>query len=235
MAKKTSQSSTQELLEISEIRNGIILLKDNSYRLILRTTNVNFSLKSEIEQNAMIFAYRNFLNALTFPIQILIRSRELDIDFYLNKLKGYLEKQTNELLRLQTEEYIEYIKRLVEVANILDKQFYVIIPYSSIEGKTKGLFSFFQSASKAKKIEFENAKSQLLQRADLITSQLSGIGIKSEQLSTKDIAQLFYDIYNPSTSVGEKMEQNIDPYTSMFVTQGSKSEQDKDLTEEIKK
>ncbi|MEI6221998.1 MAG: hypothetical protein WCP97_04480 [bacterium] len=239
MAKKqqsTSDPSTQEFLEIREIKNGIILLNDGSYRLIIRTTNVNFSLKSEVEQNAMIFAYRNFLNALSFPIQILIRSRELDIDFYLNKLKGFLDKQDNELLRLQTEEYIEYIKRLVEVANILDKKFYVVIPFTSVEGATtKSILSVFQSKSKQQKIEFENARTQLLQRADLIISQLSGIGIKADQLSTREVAQLFYDIYNPSVAMGEKMEQNIDPYSSFYVTQGSKAEQEKDMDEEIKK
>lgn len=226
-----AQPNTQDFLQIAEIRNGILLLKDGSFRIILATTNVNFSLKSEVEQNAMIFAYRNFLNALNFPIQIVIRSKELDIDFYINKLKGFLEKQDNELLLLQTEEYIEYIKRLVEVANILDKQFYVIIPFTPLEDKTKSFLSFFQPKGKIKKVEYENAKSQLLQRADLIISQLSGIGIKARQLTTREIAQLFYDIFNPQTAMGEKMESNIEPYTSLFITQGSQTKQEQDLEE----
>lgn len=234
MAKKktSAAASAQSFLEIEEIRNGVIRLRDGSYRVILQTTNVNFSLKSEVEQNAMIFAYRNFLNALTFPVQIVIRSRELDIDFYINKLKEHLEKQENELLRLQTEEYIEYIRRLVEVANILDKKFYVVVPYSSgAIGGSDGFMTLF-SKKKKEQTAFEKAREQLLQRADLLSSQLSGIGIKAKSLTTREVAQLFYDIYNPSTAMGEKMEGPVEPYTSLHVTQGSKADQERDMEEE---
>ncbi len=219
----------QEFLEIAEIKQGVVVLKSGEYRVILKTTNINFSLKSETEQNAIIFAYRNFLNSLNNPLQIVIRSRELDIDFYLEKLKGYLNKQTNELLKLQTEEYIEYIKRLVEVANILDKQFFVVVPFTASEDTKQGFSKFFTSKAALLRKDFENAKIQLFQRADNISSQLSSVGIKVDRLTTRDIVQLFYDIYNPAQSISQKMNHRVEAYTSMHVTQGTKEEQEEAL------
>jgi hypothetical protein len=117
----------------------------------------------------------------------------------------------------------------VEVANILDKKFYVVVPYSSFGDNTKSGFAGLFSKKKQENTAFEKAREQLMQRSDLLSSQLSGIGIKAKPLTTREVAQLFYDIYNPSTAMGEKMEHNIDPYTSMYVTQGSKADQEQSM------
>ncbi len=222
MPIKAKKASTQSHLDIERIRDGIIKLKGGGYRIILRTTNVNFSLKSEMEQNAMIYAYRNFLNALQYPVQILIRTRALNIDHYIEKLKKYEEAQTNELLKLQTGEYIDYIKRLIEVANILDRQFYVIIPYSSTAGdEVKVMAGLFGKKKGGDDGSFEGAKMQLMQRADALMSHLSTVGVKANILTTQEVIELFYDIYNPGVAQLEKLE--IDPkelttYATTFKT-----------------
>lgn len=209
MPAKAHKASTQASLDIERIRDGVIKLKTGGYRLILRTTNVNFSLKSEMEQNAMIYAYRNFLNALAYPVQILIRTRALNIDHYIEKLKKYEETQTNELLKLQTSEYIDYIKRLIEVANILDRQFYVIIPYSSGAGDQVKSMGFFGKKRGQDDSSFEESKTQLQQRADALISHLGTVGVKAEILTTQQVIELFYDVYNPGVAQLEKLE--IDP------------------------
>jgi hypothetical protein len=232
MPDKAQKASTQAHLDIDRIRDGIVLLKTGGYRLVLRTTNVNFSLKSEMEQNAMIFAYRNFLNALEYPVQILIRTRALNIDNYIEKLKKYEEAQENELLKLQTSEYIDYIKRLIEVANILDRQFYVVIPYSSGAGdQVKSLTGMFGRKKKtADDGNFDQAKTQLQQRADALISHLSAIGVKAAPLTTPEVIELFYDIYNPSVAQLEKMEVDPQELTTPVTTFKTKHE-----LEELKK
>ncbi|HDS11487.1 MAG TPA: hypothetical protein ENN77_01135 [Candidatus Wirthbacteria bacterium] len=225
MPPKQPKASTQSHLDIEVIRDGIVRLKTGGYRAVLRTTNVNFSLKSEMEQNAMIFAYRNFLNALAYPVQILIRSRALNIDNYLDGLKKYEEAQENELLKLQTSEYIDYIRRLIEVANILDRQFYVCVPYSSGgDEQVKMLTGLFGSKKKYEDTYFDSAKKQLQQRCEALSSHLSGVGVKSKQLTTKEIIQLFYDIYNPGTAQLEKLEINPEELTTPVTTFKSKQE-----------
>ncbi|HNT29346.1 MAG TPA: hypothetical protein PKL83_00150 [bacterium] len=211
MPQKPKKPSTQEHLDIDRIRDGIIVLKGGGYRLIMRTTNVNFSLKSEMEQNAMIFAYRNFLNALAFPVQIIIRTRALNIDHYIDTLRKHEESQENELLKLQTSEYIEYIQRLIEVANILDRQFFVSIPYSSATGdQVKSFTGLFGKKNKGvDDTSFDAAKEQLQRRADALVAHLGGVGVKASPLTTQELIELFYDIYNPGTSQLEKLE--VDP------------------------
>lgn len=136
-AKKTNpDASTQRHLPFSQIRENIILLKDNSARMVLRCSTINFLLKSEEEQDAIIISFQRFLNALDFPIQILVRSNKLDIDGYLEKLKAKAVAQKNPLLQNQTYEYIEYLKKLVEVAQIMKKEFYIIIPFDLVEDKS---------------------------------------------------------------------------------------------------
>lgn len=211
MPTKQKRASTIGHLELDKIRDGVVILKGGGYRMILRTTNVNFSLKSEMEQNAMIFAYRNFLNAFDYPVQIVIRTRPLDIDPYLDKLHKYEESHTNELLKLQTTEYIDYIKRLIEVANILDRQFFVVIPFSDGGDAVKASIglSFFGSKKKIEESSFDKAKTVLQQRADGLIGHLSSVGVKARALETPELIELFYDIYNPETAQLEKFD--IDP------------------------
>jgi len=226
MPTKDKKASTQEHLDIERIREGIVLLKSGGFRLIMKTTNVNFSLKSEMEQNAMIFAYRNFLNALEYPVQVLIRTRALNIDHYIDMLKKYEEAQENELLKLQTSEYIDYIKRLIEVANILDRQFFVVIPFSSGAGdQVKALGGLFGSKkSDIDDAAFSHAKTQLQQRADALISHLSAIGVKAAILNTQEVIELFYDIYNPGVAQLEKLEVNPSELTTPVTTFKTKHE-----------
>jgi hypothetical protein len=141
MAVKTNRkdhpdSSTQRYLPFSQIRENIIIMKDDSARLIMRCSTINFLLKNTDEQDSIIISFQRFLNSLDFPIQILVRSNKLDIDSYLSKLNDKAVKQSNSLLQNQTYEYIEYLKKLVEVAQIMKKEFYIIVPYDENENKS---------------------------------------------------------------------------------------------------
>ena len=129
--KKSLGSPTQQFLKLAEIRDDLIVMNDGTLRAVLAVSSTNFDLKSEEEQNALIYSYQRFVNSLEFHIQILVQSRKMDIAEYMSKLKVMAEKQTNELLRMQTQEYIEFIDRLVESANVMNKNFYVIVPYDS--------------------------------------------------------------------------------------------------------
>jgi hypothetical protein len=131
--KVVDDSSTQRSLAFSSIRDNVILMKDNSSRIVLKCSSINFLLKSNEEQDSIIISFQRFLNTLKFPIQILIRSKKLDIDSYLQNLQNKALKQTNPLLQTQTYEYIEYLKKLIEVAQIMKKEFYIIVPYDTLE------------------------------------------------------------------------------------------------------
>ena len=135
--------STQKFLDISEIKEDCVVLKDGTLRAVLLVSSINFSLKSEDEQNAIIAAYVSFLNFLEFPLQIVIQSRQLDIDSYLERLKKIEKEQTNELLRMQTTEYRQYVTELVKLADIMTKRFYLVVPYNPISDKQKSWWSRF--------------------------------------------------------------------------------------------
>ena len=134
--KTTADASTQRHLPFSQIRENIVIMKDSSARMIFRCTTINFLLKSTEEQDAIIMSFQRFLNALDFPVQIMVRSTKLDIDGYLNKLKEMAVWQKNSLLQNQTYEYIEYLKKLVEVAQIMKKEFYIVVPFDEQEDKS---------------------------------------------------------------------------------------------------
>jgi len=134
--KPIADASTQRHLPFSQIRENIIILKDSSARLVMRCSTVNFLLKSTDEQDSIIVSFQRFLNSLDFPVQIMVRSAKLDIDGYLGKLKEKALTQQNNLLQNQTYEYIEYLKKLVEVAQIMKKEFYIVIPYDDVEDKS---------------------------------------------------------------------------------------------------
>lgn len=220
-SQKSAISSTQRYLKIAEIHDNTVVLKDGSLRVVLQTSSVNFNLKSEDEQNAIIFSYQNFINALDFPIQILVRSKKLDVDKYLDSLKIMAEKQKNSLLQRQTYEYLEYIKRLVEYADIMEKKFYVIIPYDKTPSNIKqNIFKQFwaninpEDSSlkfKERRKEFETLKKGLVQRVNQIKSSLENIGLKAEQLTTPQLIELFYNIYNPLLARNQKLD-NIDKF-----------------------
>lgn len=215
MAKKDMQSgqlsgnkptaSTQSFLDVAEIKEGVVVLKDGSLRAVIVVSATNFSLKSNEEQNALIQSYQSFLNSLEFPVQILMQSRRLDIGSYLEKMRGIMQQQTNELLRLQTQEYIEYVGKLIEFASIMNKTFYVIVPFSAEVRKT-GFLSrigmLFNPAGsiKLRKEDFDKNRETLMQRVDQAAGELAGMGLRTLALSTEELVELLYNSYNLSTA-----------------------------------
>jgi hypothetical protein len=211
--KHAPGTSTQTFLKISEIRDESLVLKNGGLRAILRVSSINFNLKSEDEQNAIIYSYQGFLNTLEFPIQIVIRSKKLDIDEYLDKLRKMGEKQQNQLLQQQTFEYVEYISKLVEYADIMEKEFFVVVPYDPYRAvKLNIIQKLFanlnprDSYSEIKKRhdEFQQLKKHLNQRVNTVKIGLENCGLKAEQLSTKELIELYYNIYNPTLSRYQK-------------------------------
>lgn len=209
--KKPPQSSTQEYLDILEIKDGVIILRNGGLRTIIMVSSINFALKSTGEQDAIIYHYQNFLNSLDFPIQILINSRKLNIKQYLEMIKIKEKEQPNELLRIQTSEYLEFIQGLIEMANIINKTFYIIVPFSPVQLKSKSFIdkvitgiglqqSERKGGIKFSEENFKKYKNQLLQRVNHILSGLSGIGLRMVVLDNQEIIEVLYKIYNPGIS-----------------------------------
>lgn len=207
--------STQTHLRIGEIRDNTLVLKNGGARAVLKTSSINFNLKSEQEQNAIINSYQGFLNSLEFPIQILIKSKKLDIDDYIDQVEKLGEKQENKLLQEQTYEYAQYIKRLVEYADIMEKDFYVVIPHNPARVAGINIFqSFFQRLApkdtygdiKKRHGEFNKVAKDLNQKINIVKSGLEGCGLKVDQLDTQQLIELFYNSYNPSIYRSSKIK-----------------------------
>lgn len=202
--KKNKLKSTQQFLPIQEIRDGIITLKTGGYRTVLMVNATNFDLKSADEQQALLGGYQNFLNGLAFPIQILMQSRTLDLDTYLDTLSKAANVQANNLLRTQTNEYITFVKDLIGVANIMSKTFYVVVPHEETVLKTGfSLFGRNKPATSGKK--FEEIKTTLTEKTGLVLSGLSSLGLATVQLNTQELIELFYTTYNFDTARRQKL------------------------------
>lgn len=207
MAKEYRGAKTQDFIPIKEIRDGIVVLRDGSLRAILLASSVNMALKSQEEQEALISQFQSFLNSLEFPIQISVQSRRFDVRPYLLTLKRRLQQQKEELLRVQTREYIEFIKWFTSSVNIMDKKFFVIIPYRgtllSTKKKSGGFLSgLFGGGSGKEKFHeevqrFEEQRSQLEQRIAIVQGGLQQLGIRSEPLNTEQTIEVFYTMFNP--------------------------------------
>lgn len=202
--KGASASSTQKYVDVEEMRDGVMVLKNGALRAVLLVSSINFDLKSSQEQDAIISQYQAFLNSLDFPVQIVIQSRRFNISPYLELLSAEEKQQQNELLRFQIGEYKSFIKNLSEVSNIMSKLFYVVIPFSPVEDQAGGLFTKLfgifrpKQASSSKSGLFDTYRSQLLQRVDHVANALSGTGVKVTQLETEEVIELLYNSYNPS-------------------------------------
>lgn len=197
-----ASQATQDFVPIREVRDGIIVLKDGSLRAILLTSSLNFSLKSEDEQKALILQFQNFLNSLEFSVQIFIQSRKLDIRPYIALLEERYAAQSGELLKIQTREYIEFIKNFTESSNIMTKNFFVVVPYNpaiiSSQGGIGGFFGKSKAGAKSDAIaQFEENRSQLEQRIGVVVQGLSRIGVRVAQLGTEEAIELFYKMFNP--------------------------------------
>jgi type IV secretory pathway VirB4 component len=193
--------ATQEFVPIKEVRDGVVILKDGGMRSILLASSLNFALKSEENQNAIIMQFQNFLNSLDFSVQIFIESRKLDIRPYIALLEGRYKEQPTDLMRIQTREYIEFIKNFTENSSIMTKTFFLVIPYSPaiLQGATLGFGKKQnkQSESEAKTERFEENKSQMEQRISVVEQGLLRCGIRVIQLGTEELVELFYKIFNP--------------------------------------
>lgn len=215
--KKAVTASTQRFLPIAEIRSDTVLLKNGGLRAVLLVEPVNFNLKSETEQQGIIAGYESFVNTLTFPIQIVMRSTKVNIDPYLEQVRSEATKQKNELLKNQTEAYANFVERIVEVADIMSKRFFVIVPMDDVAptGKRPSIFSQFFSwlsvddtAAKAaaRYKAFPEKGIKLKDRVQQVQSGLHNVGLTSKRLGTHELIELFYQIYNPRTSQEQKLK-----------------------------
>ncbi len=206
-------ASVQKYLPITGIRNDCVILKDGTLRAVIMCSSINFALKSEKEQNAIISGYINFINSLTWPIQIVIQSRKLNIDPYLEELSRLEKEQTNELLKIQMRDYIAYIKELIQLGQIMAKKFFIVVPYNPLGDVKRSFFERFLEIFKApsfikmKREKFERYRTELFKRVDFIISGLAGLGINAVPLDTQSLIELFYNIYNPTESVLQKVEK----------------------------
>jgi len=203
--------SAQQYLDIAEIKEDTVVIKDGTLRAVLLVSSINFALKSEEEQNAVIDSYIRFLNNINFNIQIVIQSRELDIDNYLDYLKEKEKVQTNRLLKTQTADYIDYIKDLTSLGKIMNKRFYVIVPYNPLSDKHKSFFNLVGEALrpatviKLKDKTFRNYQEMLNRRVESVIGGLESMGVAVARLDSQSLIELYYKTYNPETSRHEEL------------------------------
>lgn len=225
--KVWGDSTTTRYLPFSQIKENIIILKDWSARMVLKCSTINFLLKSSEEQDSIIISYQRFLNSINFPLQVLIRSKKLDIDTYLSKLNKKAVEQKNSLLQNQTYEYIEYLKKLIEVAQIMKKEFYIIIPFDFEQDKSVRDTSLFWTFAKfwdsinqwddiikirSQIQSFNNLKKWLITRSNQVKTALEAMWIKWIELEKWELVKFLADYYNPSLDNFETMKKNPDDY-----------------------
>lgn len=214
-----SAKSSQEFVPIKEVKNGIIILKDGGLRAVLLASSLNLSLKSSEEQAAIINEFQNFINGLDFPTQIAIQSRRLDIKPYLLLLENRVKEQVEPLLKIQTKEYIEFIRSFTDEVNIMTKTFFIVVPYSPtiIKSGNKIMDGILGGGTPKKQIEntkkaedaasFEEKRTQLDQRVRVISEGLGRVGIRTSELKTDQVVELFYKTFNPGDiSKGIKLQ-----------------------------
>lgn len=228
--KPSSPNSTQNTLLISEVRENMVIMRDGSFRAVVACKSINFDLMSSREREGVEFSYQNFLNSLYFPIQIFIRSQRVDIGPYIDRLVNIRRNQDNMLLGVLMEDYINFIDVLSQEANIMDKSFFIVVPYfpagdlADLKGQAKGFFgkAFAKQSSDVIKIDeaaYNKARDEIKNRVDSVMSGLFQLGVKSVQLNTKELGELYYNIYNPDTAVREPLG-DFDNVTSTYVMKG---------------
>ena len=211
LAKNKIKVSTQQHLDIAEIRDDTVIMRDGTLRSVVLVSSINFALKSEDEQNAIISAYASFLNSFYFPLQIVIQSRELNIENYINDLKQKEKEQTNELLKIQTTEYIQYIQELISLGKIMNKYFYVVVPFDPLSDKQKNFFKRLLESFKPVMLmklsqeKFSRRRKELTRRVETIIRGISSIGVNSVELDTQGLIDLYYNTYNPRTASNQKL------------------------------
>lgn len=225
-----SPTSTQSTLLISELRDNVVIMKDGSFRAVVACKSINFDLMSDVEREGVEYSYQNFLNSLKFTTQILVRSQRVDIGPYIERLSEIRRNNDNMLLGVLMDDYINFIDVLSQEANIMDKSFFIIIPYYSspdaekVLQQTKNLFKSF-SKNKTPEIThidratYDKALSELTNRVDTVISGLFQIGIHSVRLNTRELAELYYNFNNPDTAVREPLV-DFSKLATMYVKKG---------------
>lgn len=227
---KESPLSTQSSLLISELRDNVVIMKDGSYRAVVACKSINFDLMSDMEREGVEYSYQNFLNSLKFNVQILVRSQKVDIGPYIERLSELRRNNDNMLLGVLMDDYINFIDILSQEANIMDKAFFIIIPYYSSPDAEKVINqtkNFFKSLSKSKGPEitridratYDKALSELTNRVDSVMSGLFQIGVHSVRLNTKELAELYYNFNNPDTAIREPLV-DFSKLATMYVRKG---------------
>ena len=230
--KKDNPMSTQATLMISELRDNVVIMKDGSFRAVVACKSINFDLMSEVERESVEYSYQNFLNSLTFTTQIMVRSQRVDIGPYLSRLTEIRRNNDNLLLGVLMDDYINFIELLSQEANIMDKSFFIVIPYYTSPDAEKSLQetkNFFKTFSRSKgpevtKIDrntYDKAMEEITNRVDTVTSGLYQIGIHSVRLNTKELAELYYNFNNPDTAVREPLV-DFSKLATLYVKKGEK-------------
>ncbi len=231
---KSNPNSTQNALQIAEIRDGIVIMNDGTFRSVLMLKSINFDLMSQQEQEAVEFAYQGFLNSLYFPIQIFVRSQKVDLQPYIEKLDKIRTEHDNMLLAMLMEDYLVYIDQLAQQTNIMDKKFYLVIPYyphaenpkKAIAEDSKnfltGLMNMFSSSEThvvVNEEDLEAAKNELRNRVHAVLSGLNQCGVQGLPLDTQELIELYYDTYNPDTATRQQLK-DFDDLTADIVQKG---------------
>lgn len=229
---KSNPNSTQNALLIAEIRDGIVIMNDGSFRSVVMVKSINFDLMSPQEQEAVEYSYQGFLNSLYFPVQIFIRSQRVDLQPYIEKLDKIRTEHDNMLLAMLMEDYIGYIDALSRQTNIMDKKFYIVIPYQPVTEVQKaltqsknffsGLNAMFNSKEQHVTInegDLEKAKTELRNRVQAVLAGLMQSGIQGLPLDTQELIELYYDTYNPDTATRQQLK-NFNDLTADVVTKG---------------
>lgn len=223
--KPPKDASTERYLPFSEIRDNLIVMKDGSSRMVLHVHALNFNLKSTEEQDAILMSYQRFLNSLNFPIQIIVRSLKVDIEAYINKLKNLALKQTNTLLQEQTYRYVDFLTNLIDLAQIMKKEFYIVIPFDFENNESIrktdifGVFKSFWSALsqeesvadiRSNRIRTEKLKKWNYERLSTVKMSLEAIGLKAEAVQKEDLIKLLYNYYNPRLKTENILKADTD-------------------------
>ena len=229
--KPKNQNTTQNSLLLSEVRDNMVIMADGSFRAVVACKSINFDLMSSREREGVEYSYQNFLNSLNHPIQILVRSQRIDIGPYIDHLVQIRHNQDNMLLNVLMDDYINFIDVLSQEANIMDKSFFIAIPYypqgdiTNVVEQGKGLFSklFSKSKNNVTKIDtitYEKAKTEIKNRVDGVMAGLFQLGVQSIQLDTKALGELYYNFYNPDTAVREPLG-DFNDVTATYVKKGT--------------
>jgi hypothetical protein len=211
IAKPKPGPPTQRYLDIAEIREDVVVLKDGTLRAVVMVASINFALKSQDEQQATVQSYMQFLNGLEYPIQVVVQSRKMNIDGYMASLKKREGEMDNELLKAQIRDYRAFVNDLVELGEIMQKRFYIVIPYDPVTDKKRGFFARLSNSIvpaatvKLNEEKFKKRKQALMQRIAIIQGGLTGMGLQSVVLDTQSLIELYYTVYNPDVYDTQKL------------------------------